>query len=342
MCRAKAEGGRRCECDRPPLTGEALERHNARRRQNRALRSAAVAWARENGVPDTAVAVLAAARPGVVREWAALAGAPTSVVEATNVRRLDPSPVREAYWATPRIVSMIAAASSTQGKHPAEAELLAGQVEWTEGVYEGVNSTRWVQLDNGTEGFHKAFTGLHDEIAEEYGHEGGLQPIHEVAAWVLARELGEPWSRLVPPCVLRPIDGRLGSFSRRVPGDSISPLGSVPSDDIEAAALFDALTGQQDRHSSNLLVEDEQLALIDHGFAFGRPGDYFNASMLVGYRNRSQPDLHEHELRALRRLVESSDLLGVGGLLEPERGAAMWDRANRMLTTGRLLDRGDL
>jgi hypothetical protein len=33
-------------------------------------------------------------------------------------------------------------------------------------------------------------------------------------AW---RELGGPWDELVPPCVLREIDGRLGSLSMGVP-----------------------------------------------------------------------------------------------------------------------------
>jgi hypothetical protein len=52
-----------------------------------------------------------------------------------------------------------------------------------------------------------------------------------------------------------------------------NPLPVVPEERILAAGFFDALIGQQDRHGGNLLVDQDRLYLIDHGFAFGRTGD---------------------------------------------------------------------
>lgn len=295
------------------------------------------------GVPATAVAVLAAARPAVVAEWARLAGAPESVFAATNARRLGVREISEAYWATPAIVSAIAGISSRQGEERSETELLEGELaalEYVEG--DSVNETIWVRLESGVEGFHKAFTHLDDDTALEYGQDAALQPIHEVSAWLLARELGEPWRGLVPTCVLRPVEGRLGSFSRRVEGDATSPLGTVPPPAIAAAAFFDSLTAQQDRHGGNLLVDGPSLQLIDHGFTFAKPGDYANASMFVSYRHRSgNPRLTAPERKALRRLLDSSDALGLAAVLERDRVDALRSRARRMLQHDAILPQGE-
>ena len=294
-------------------------------------------------MPATAVAVLAAAQPAVVAEWARQAGAPSEVFDATNAKRLGAREVFEAYWATPAIVSAIAEISARQGTEPGEVALLAGDVAAAELVEgDGVNETMWVRLDSGVEGYHKAFTHLDDDTALEYGQDAALQPIHEVSAWILARELGKPWRDLMPACVLRPVQGRLGSFARRVPGDATSPLGSVPPSAIAAAAFFDSLTAQQDRHGSNLLVDGPRMQLIDHGFTFAKPGDYDNATMFVSYRHRKgDPTLTGPERKALRRLLDSPGLLGMRPVLEVARADALADRARRMLQLGAILPQGE-
>lgn len=76
--------------------------------------------------------------------------------------------------------------------------------------------------------------------------------------------------------LLRVVDGRLGSFSRGVADSPQPPLGIVSSAHLDAAAFFDALTGQQDRHTGNLLVDGSRLHLIDHGFTFAVTGNAFN------------------------------------------------------------------
>lgn len=64
MCRAVGEGGRRCQHGRP-----LLDKHNDRRRVNRAIRRNVAAWARRNGVAHEEVARLADAPPKVAKDW---------------------------------------------------------------------------------------------------------------------------------------------------------------------------------------------------------------------------------------------------------------------------------
>jgi hypothetical protein len=335
MCRAESEGGRRCPCTESTAGKEA---HNARRRKNRAIRTAVVSWARAQGVPDEALAVLAAAAPSVAKEWADVAGAPTSVLEALPARVGKPLPVTEAYWATSQLIAAIAAIGRLQGSTPSELQLLSGDVDRIEWPDEsGVNDTRRIWLVTGVEGYHKAFVGLDDDCAQEFDQGPGLQPIHEVGAWLLARELGAPWSGMVPECVLRASEGKLGSFARAVSGSTSGPVfGAVQPELLEAAAFFDALIGQQDRHLGNVLVDGDQIRLIDHGFTFAIAGDNYNITALHKYRFDNSPALTGEELRLLKRLVKSEDLFGLAGVLEEPRSEALRDRARLMLRTGRL------
>lgn len=343
MCRSSAEGGRRCPCtdDRG-----ALDAHNERRRKGRALRSAAVAWAAADGLPRTALEVLAAAPPGVVASWARRAGAPAEVFDATNQRRVGDRQISDGSWATPGLISLIANVSAAQGSAPEETPLFAGEVVATAEVEEGVNDTLFVELDTGVAGYHKAFSALDEDTAQWYGQSSALQPIHEVSAWVLARELGEPFRSMVPPTVLRTIDGRLGSFARAVNGTIgfSAALDRIPGEQLDAAAFFDALIGQQDRNPTNFLTDDAagQLHLIDHGFAFARPGDHVGAELFVRIRhNTHRATLSAAELALLDRVIEAPHL-GVPPLLEPERGAAVVDRARRMRLRGYLLDAAEV
>lgn len=342
MCRSAEEGGRRC-----PNCGSESERatHNARRRQNRAARSAIVSWARAEGVPDEAISLLAKAPPSVAKRWAREAGAPASLLEdpppASSAREMSPREVSDIFWVGPDVLPSIIATAAQQGRHPRERALLDAEVaglEWAE--ESGVNETIRVRLTDGSDAYHKPFDGLDEEASEDYGHDGPLQPVHEVAAWALARELGGPWDELVPPCVLREIDGRLGSLSMGVPGNVTNPLPVVPEERILAAGFFDALIGQQDRHGGNLLVDKDRLYLIDHGFAFARTGDGYNLQLLQQRRVFHAPQLTDGERGALHRLVGSPDLLGVAPLLQGDRADALRARAEIMLASGRVLPGG--
>jgi hypothetical protein len=221
--------------------------------------------------------------------------------------------------------------------------------------------------------FFKPTGGVKRSAAAFYGH---LSPvdvgIHEVAAWWMARELDPPWSELVAPAVwLDPpeasdIDecgpvslGMGGVAALPEPGEGFDRL-------ISDAAFFDALIGSQDRHDQNLrAARPPQLGLIDHGYAFARPGDYHNAYPTAGFflqlrfgKRRfiapGQPvldysgvgslsvGLAGHEKEALERLLaDREELLGVAPILGDDRAEALRLRAARMLQTGEVLAPGD-
>lgn len=296
-------------------------------------------------MPDDAVSLLAQAPPSVAKQWAREAGAPSELLvdppAASSAPAVPPTALAAAWWATPGMISAIAAAGVQQGKDPAEHALLevdVVNVDWPD--ESGVNETFRVWFSDGSEAYHKPFDGLDQGVGSDYGHDAPLQPMHEVAAWVLARELGGPWRDLVPPCVIREVEGRLGSLSAGMPGEPRNPLPAVSQETIGAAGFFDALAGQQDRHGGNLLVSGDQMKLIDHGFTFAVPGDGYNLQLLQQYRAFHEPALRPEERDALQRLVASDSLLGMRGLLEPERADALKARAEIMLAYDRVLPGG--
>lgn len=235
---------------------------------------------------------------------------------------------------TSAVSDHINAAVSSQGQIPVERLLLDSQPISSKRVGHGVNKARRVDLGNGVYAYHKTF-GASARTARAFGQETDLQPLCEVAAWRLAERLGPPWSKLVAPCVLREVDGKMGSLSLERPGS----VGSRPdqhSEDAMTAGFFDRLIGQQDRHAGNYLVDQRGITLIDHGFAFCRPGDRLNAAYLMVYRMQASPDLRANERDALTRLLASPDVLGLRGLLPADRLEAMLQRARDMLGKDRL------
>jgi hypothetical protein len=211
----------------------------------------------------------------------------------------------------------------------------------------GVNETYECLLDNGVQGYHKPFDGVDEDAADTYGQTDSdgwpvaLQPLHEAAAWQLAKGLGGVWRRIVCPCVVRDVAGRMGSLSEK------SPLPSkggrvVDSPELRDAAFLDVLACQPDRNGGNYFTDGSggpSVSLYDHGFCFARPGDYVNVSRLA-QRFAGEP-LTAGEKDSLGRLLASPDLFGLRRVLEAERADAVEDRARRMLAGGVLLDAGD-
>lgn len=239
-------------------------------------------------------------------------------------------------WCTPELRSQIEAVTAAQGVDRDERSLMSGTAVASKAAHGGTNETRRVGLDNGMIGYHKPFDGLNDNLARAFGHSSAQQSVHEAAAWRLANQMGPPWSEMVPPCVLKEVDGRLGSFAVERPG---LPGRSRPWDVPEwrEAAFFDSLIGQQDRHSANYLLAGDRMTLIDHGYAFGRAGDMMNHSRLVEQRYATDAVLSHNERQVLDRILASPDLLGMSSMLESDRAAALRSRAEKMRSTGRLV-----
>jgi len=212
-------------------------------------------------------------------------------------------------------------------------------------AHPGVNETYYVVLDDGHEAFHKPFTGVAVPTAQHYGHHPDEVPMHECGAWRLAHRLGPAYAEIVAPCVLRAHEGEAGALSARQFGLPLTdePLTRVP-DRARAAAFFDSLIAQQDRHAGNYRWDGnaEKLGLIDHGFAFARPGQYVNQSFFVAWRwARDEQALIDAEQQALRNLLESRDLHGLGRFLLPEEAEALAARADLMLERSSILAVGE-
>ncbi len=221
--------------------------------------------------------------------------------------------------------------------------------------------------------FFKPLYGVRQSTAHDYRQDSLVDiGVHEVAAWWLARELGAPWSEIVAPAVwLDPpgaIDirasgpvvlGMAGSASLPEPGVGFDQL-------ISDAAFFDALIGAQDRHDQNLRAGlPPSLGLIDHGYAFARPGDPHNTYETAGFFQRLRcgqrrfalrhgpvldysgvgplsPALDSHEQVALARLeADLTGLLGIAQLLPEDRADALRDRVQQMDRAQEILREAD-
>jgi hypothetical protein len=210
----------------------------------------------------------------------------------------------------------------------------------------GVNSTFSAALDGVRVAcFHKTFSGQDPAIAAAYGQSVDTPPIHECAAWQLAKALGTPYDQLVPTCVFRKLSGGYGSLALGIDGQPADPTPLTAGHPAgAAAAFFDSLVGQQDRHVRNFRwnAASSRLWLIDNGYAFARPHDLLNASVFVTARwNRQAQSRTGPERLALEGLLASPDLHGLGGILESPRADCLRSRAERMLARGEITKAGD-
>lgn len=209
----------------------------------------------------------------------------------------------------------------------------------------GSNEVFFVVLDGNHQAFHKPFPGVNVPLAQLYGQDPDSVPLNECAAWRLASGIGGLVTDVVTPCILRSISGTAGSLIAHRAGMPLThePFLVAP-DQCRAAAFFDSLIAQQDRHMKNFRWDPHttQLGLIDHGFAFAAPGWRFNSSSFVEWRHQADdPQLSDWELASLEQLRTSGDLHGLAGILTPEQADALDQRATRMLSSGELLPLGD-
>lgn len=207
----------------------------------------------------------------------------------------------------------------------------------------GASATTFhVVLDYRLEAFHKPLKHTIRPLATSYGHNKKEPMIHDCAAWRLAHELGGILEEIVAPTVLRDHpDTGWGSLSRRWYGiaKTMEPMHNRP-DQALAAAFFDSLIAQQDRHLGNMRWndKDQHLGLYDHGFAFAVPGDYCNHSDFVKWRwGTKQQGLQSWEREALTQLLNSHDLLGMRAFLKKERAQRLEHRAQEMLSQDSIL-----
>jgi hypothetical protein len=193
--------------------------------------------------------------------------------------------------------------------------------------------------------FFKPANGLRQRSLEMFGQTRASCVLAEALAWRLAVALGSPYDRLVAPCVLRFFDAidtdAPGALSLVCAGvdESYVPADEVP-EQWAAAALFDALSGQQDRHSGNWLWDEESRALhlIDHGYSFARRGDHAaNSEILRVRRQRGPLGLSDSELALLGGMLDDAGLLAVERVLCESRARSFRARAQAMTAPPRVI-----
>lgn len=242
-----------------------------------------------------------------------------------------------------------------QGSHPVEDTLLDGDVAAYEPhatAAKGVNSTFYVEIEPDLVAFHKPHEGIVPRVARGYGHSLDTPPICECAAWQLAKQLGEPYDRLVAVTVYRsvgppgddPASWSEGSLALKHEGAAMKG-GVVRRDareDALAAGFFDALIGNQDRHAAQFRFDEitGALGLLDHGFSFAVERALCRGAYFQTFRRQERALITERERDVLRRLLDDSELFGLAGVPEADRVERLRWRAQRMLDLGVVLLKG--
>lgn len=130
----------------------------------------------------------------------------------------------------------------------------------------GVNETKVITFENGSKANFKIDNGsTHGRMVQS-----GKDNEREVAAWRIAKLVG--MDDMVPPSIIRTIDGRKGALLQWQSGSVASDYSGDKYDGLEdrkRAAAFDFVIGNTDRHSNNWVMSPEgKIKLIDNGLAF--------------------------------------------------------------------------
>lgn len=206
----------------------------------------------------------------------------------------------------------------------------------------GINTTKKIKIGGDDEhGYFKPFADLDHLTAAFYGQDKALQPIHEAAAWQFAKALGPDYTQLISPCIIRQVDGQLGSVSYgqsgRVSQNTGISMSDLPKEQVNNLAFYDALIGQQDRHGGNCIVDNRGVVGIDHGFTFARNRDRVNATKFQSYRKRHEPELTQNEFQLLVKITKSDNCLGMEKIIGTKRAGSLKRRAEAMLKSGKIL-----
>jgi len=191
-----------------------------------------------------------------------------------------------------------------------EAMLSSGRVKSISDLHDdNINPVRIVILDNGMKAVFKPDPPRQSaaEFAEEGGGDtrelrdkgydtnhlhrvnisDGLATEREVGAWEVAKLVG--MTDMAAPAIIRTINGQRGAMLAYQEGTVAKTLwdGRYDGDkDLNRAAVFDYVIGNEDRHAGNWIVgANGKLRLIDHGLAFPDAGPHHQ-----GWGNRAMEE----------------------------------------------------
>jgi len=172
-------------------------------------------------------------------------------------------------WAQASVAQVTAERPWLAEREALEERLETAEIVHVEDVGEGVTNPRKVTLVAGSDEFHAIYKPL------KRGRQRGFWESYqaEVAAYHLDRILGLD---MVPPTVVRRVDGNLGSLQLWIEGSDTYkrlqdkvPMTPVLSRQVSNMKMFDNLIFNDDRNAGNFLLDSEwNIVLIDHSRAF--------------------------------------------------------------------------
>ncbi|MGO3089961.1 MAG: hypothetical protein ACTII7_09775 [Galactobacter sp.] len=208
------------------------------------------------------------------------------------------------------------------------------------------NTTRRFPIEGG-EVYFKSFKAENTALAARLGFPNRQQPIHEVAAWQMAQDLGPEYTRIVAPCAMVEHEGQWGSASWGAVGNvwrdtPIRARRSAVKDpafqqQMVDAAFFDTLLGNRDRHKGNYLADHRGLQLIDHGFAFNAVHEPQGSEFVRTRWALGRLALTDREKQVLDRVLDTKNPPEVLRALEKPRAEALLARAKKMRSSGMVL-----
>lgn len=151
---------------------------------------------------------------------------------------------------------------------PEEKKLEAGEKMGSFELQGSVNKVFFVKFEDGAEGIFKPKSG---ETFFGSKVEKGTFFKRERAAYLVDRFIG---FGLIPPTVIREIEGQIGSVQEFVPDAKHAAETSEHEKKAVASEMFkvwilDYLLYNTDRHGHNWLVKNEKIHAIDNGCSFG-------------------------------------------------------------------------
>lgn len=148
---------------------------------------------------------------------------------------------------------------------PKETELLSRAKERDQKIKGGNNQVFFIDLKDDGSAIFKPLEGEKGYLRTRVKR--GSYYKRERAAYVVDRFLT---LGLVPPTVIRDLDGKVGSLQEFVPDTNEIWAETPKAEELYALGIFDYIIWNSDRHDSNFLVKDGKIYAIDHGLSFGR------------------------------------------------------------------------
>lgn len=165
-----------------------------------------------------------------------------------------------------------------------EENILESRVKTKEKtMFGGSNEVVFIELKDDGSGIFKPADGEQRYLRDEIPH--GSYYLRERAAYLINRFLNFD---LVPPTIIREIEGRVGSLQQFVTdakeGYELPEIWREDKyrNDLIKMLIFDYIIWNTDRHSGNFLVKDGKILAIDNGLSFGRD-DFVSVKQCAGY-----------------------------------------------------------